>query len=194
MKKKLLVGLLVVAAAIILSGGIYLTFWNSPPRPPKSLDEAINVVGSDGFLHLSQAQRETYLEQARLLVMAMPEEQRHQLHQRMENDETAQRAFQEAMREFMIQQARMYATVPAAQRTVILDMIIQQQEKGRARHEKELTNLTPAAQQERASRQAKHREDFKKFLRQGNPQMAGLVVEFIKTLNQRRKEKGLVEF
>jgi len=212
--KKLLIVVLILVGAGTLSGGIYYTWLITPPGPPKTAQEAMKTIGSARFERLPDYRKQEYMEQARKLFDAMPEDQRRQLWQNGQQNE-AFRNEMRAMREnAMDQRMTDFASATPEERTKILDQMIDMQEKGGwgrpgggpPRGQGQGGQPTANAPQgqgpqggHRGGPGGRHdpgrmRNRIKRMAERGNPQRAGLRTEFFKALNERRAQRGLPPF
>ncbi len=195
LKKKLLVGILALIAITVLAGGIYMTWLLSPPPPPKTMAESVALLKSPRFKRLSGERKTEYIQHISELRKQMDPEQRQVFREQHRGDHEYFQARHEVWTEMIHQHVRKFALADPAQRTVILDGILQRIEGARrfgSRSQRPARPpLTEQQQTDRQRRRATRIERFQQRAATGNAQDAALRYEFFQALRQRATEKGI---
>ena len=195
LKKKLLVGILALIAIAVLAGGIYMTWLLSPPPPPQTMAESVVLLKSPRFKRLSGERKTEYMQHISELRKQMDPAQRQVFREQHRDDHEYFQARREVWTEMIHQHVRKFAQADPAQRTVILDGILQRIEG--ARHFSRRSQrparppLTEQQQTERQRRRATRIERFQQRAATGNAQDAALRYEFFQALRQRATAKGI---
>ncbi len=183
-KRNLLVGGLAVVALLVLAGGIYYAWLITPPDLPTSAAEGMAVMGSARFKRMPEYRQEEYATRMRELVRELPTDQRQQFFEQMHDDEAARQSMREMMRRMMEKRMQQFSEADEAERRRMLDQIIDRQESRSGRE--------GANRSGRGGRDpARMREHIQNHIETGNPQHAGLMMEFRKALRDRRAQRGL---
>ena len=131
LKKKLLVGILALIAIAVLTGGIYMTWLLSPPPPPQTMAESVVLLKSPRFKRLPGERKTEYMQHISELRKQMDPAQRQVFREQHRDDHEYFQARREVWTEMIHQHVRKFAQADPAQRTVILDGILQRIEGAR---------------------------------------------------------------
>lgn len=130
-RRRIVAGLLAVAAAIALSFGGYWTWLNTPPGMPETADDAKALLASARFRNLSPDRRADYLEKVRELLTDMPDDQRRELFRGIFEDEASRDVMMETFRAAMAKRARQFAAADEeGQKRMVDEMLAQMQASG----------------------------------------------------------------
>ena len=190
-----------VVAAATLSGAGYWWWLHTPPPLPTNVDEAIAIFHSPRYQRLPDSRREAYIERGRELWSKLSEDERKALRERVEKDPQLKAAAQKAMQEGMNSGARKFAMASTEDRMKEIDKVIALQEMmrlggqvaGQARRfgVGRPASTQPADDARRQQRMAEFKKSMQQAVETGNPQRQAYMMEFMKTLRNRRVEKGL---
>jgi hypothetical protein len=203
--KKLWVAVLVLVGAGTLSGGVYYTWLITPPGPPKTAQEAMKTIGSARFDRMPDYRKQEYMEQAGKLFREMPDDQRRKLWHDGEGNPQVHKAMETMRENFMDQRLNEFAKATPEDRIKMLDQMIDMQEKMRKMGRGPWGGPPGGGQGAGAGQGGDHhrgggpghhdpgrmRERIKRMAEQGNPQRAGLRMEFFKAMQERRIQRGL---
>ena len=185
-KKIVLIILLSLIGVSTLSGGIYYTWLITPPAPPTTPQEAIDLVKSPRFERLPDSRKKEYLDQTRRLIENMPEEQWHKFFTKMREDPKTRDSMRKAMEIRMNQTAQEYAKATPERRVEMLDEIIDQMEAHRGQ-----MGAGRGGRGGPGGRSGNFTNRINQRAQEGNPQLAGLHREFHQALRARMEERGI---
>lgn len=179
-KKKKVVGIsCVVGAVLMLGGGAWAMVASSPPRLPRTAQEAVAVMASGKFKGMSEQRKAQYTEEAGRLFRGMTEEDRRSLFR----DEKTREAMRAMMEERMTDAAKKFA------RGESMEGIWGQRPTGprpEGRPERPEGERTPPTEEERAQRmeqaRARMTESMKNQVMTGNAQNGSLTGEMFKRM------------
>lgn len=193
-RKVLTVGL-AVAAAVCLAVGGYAAWLLSPPPLPRTLPEAVALAKSARYQRLDAPTRAQYLQRMQNLFQSSDPENRRAIWEQVRDDPEARQALGQMTEEMMGLRLQAFAKADAAGRRQILDEAIDQWEARRT----QMANrpaTRPAGERgpgpggpngAGGDRMARMRERMQK----GNPQQQALMREFMRAMQERRRERGL---
>ena len=190
LRKKMLVGMLVVLAGASVAGGSYYAWLINPPPMPDSPQAALATIGSKRYQRMPEYRQREYLAQAQKLFDQLPPQERMAMWEQVRADPQMRQAMRQVHQQMMVQRALEFARAEPQQRTQMLDEQIDRWEKMRAtwsRRNRDSNADRP--------RRRHHGQEFQKRMMErfehGNPQINSLIGEYFRAMRQRRQERGL---
>lgn len=183
LKKKILIGLLVVAGAASLVGGSYYTWLLNPPKLPKTAAEGLALIGSARYERMPDYRKAEYLDRtAQLMQELRPEE-----HQELRSDLNPG-DLRQFWQQRMMQRVLEFANADPQHRNRLLDEAIAQSGRWRGQHRGRSEGND---EQDRTRRQGVFRSRMQEHIQKGNPQTGALMGEYFRAVRQRRRERGI---
>lgn len=194
-QRKVLSISLAIAAVVSLAAGGYAAWLLSPPPLPRTLPEAVALAKSKRYQRLDAPTRAPYLQRMQTLLQSGDREERRVIWQQLRDDPEARQALRRMTQEMMGLRLQAFAKADAAGRKQILDEAIDQWE---ARRTQAASRAATRPVGERGpgpagpggaggDRMARMRQRMQK----GNPQLQALMHEFMRAMQERRRQRGL---
>jgi len=172
---------------------------------PQTPEEGLRVLASDDFAKLPDYRKDAYRREVQRLVTALPEDQRLAMFQKYRGSAELQKGFQQLQFNPIRIAMDEYLKAPPGDRTAKIDRFIDQFEQfrrlggfGRSLASGGRTTgsgAAPPGGEPAGGPDAERRNRFVQRLesqiQEGNPQETARMMEFIKHMRQRRKERGL---
>lgn len=191
-KKKIGVGMLVVAATAILAFGGYYSWLITPPPMPKTVEEAGELLVSARYLRLPESRRFDYMQRSSELFDSATPQQKKNLVNQARKDPADKEAFKRAIEDRINMEMRNYALADDFDRRMIIDRAIGMQVMMTAQQAKKPPReMTPERQARNDRRKGEFILKIQEKIEQGNPQHQAYFGEFIKAMMTRREQMGL---
>jgi len=199
-KKRILVGLLVVASAGALAGGVYYTWLITPPRLPSTAEEGLQAMGTARYRRLADYRKQAHVTRTQELVRKMSDKDRGELFRRVRTDEGLRRAIREFRETEMVQRMREYTRGSPAEKIKLLDEDIDRQERWRAERQSRrqqaqrdgtVRDRRDGRGEGRGPGRAGFQQRIQRRIEHGNPQRMALRMEYFRAIRERRKQRGL---
>lgn len=189
LRKKLLVGLLVVLAGASVAGGSYYAWLINPPPMPQSPEQALATIGSKRYQRMPDYRQREYLDQAQRLFDELPQAQRMELFEQARTDPQVRQSMRQVRQQMMVQRAVEFARADPEARTQMLDEQIDRWEEMRANWSRR--NRNSDGDRRRRHHGPEFRQRMMERFEHGNPQINSLIGEYFRAMRQRRAERGM---
>jgi len=185
LKKRILIGLLIVIGSASLACGAYFTWLMTPLQFPKTAADGVALISSRRFERMPEYRKAEYLERTTQLMRDLKPEARKALRSQLKPSN-----FRQFFQQMMIQRALKLANADPQQRNHMLDEAINQWGRWRGHRRSRPDDI---AEQERDRRQGAFRHRMQEHIQEGNSQTGALIGEYFRAIRQRRKERGIEE-
>jgi hypothetical protein len=201
-RRNILVGGLAVLAVAALVFGIYYAWLITPPGLPATAAEGLATLASARYERLPDYRKQEYAARTRELIEQMPDDQRHEMFQKMRGDQDARHSMREVFRQSMDERLRKLATADDAERDQLLDEMIDRMQEQRAARANRPRPERPAGQTQDSSRsdgdrrrdgdrRGNFRDRMQKHIEEGNPQHHAIRREMHQAIRERMEERGI---